>query len=185
MANRYKSHCELVNIVKGPFDLHTCWPRFRSQHRKFVIKYPFLYIHFFSLCPVYPKASLRFKLRFFSNGQFSDKFFINFFTSVTNNVHCMKKTFISRDYQYFFLILKLLPQHTGNEQSLRFSAMRKPNLRGCTILIMLRHKLYRYIISLKWRGGVQFLADAHGSGLHIVENRRLCSFSVCCGKNYW
>ena len=83
----------------------------------------------------------------------------------------------------FFLIPKLLPQHTGNEQSLRFSAMRKPNLRGCTILIMLHHKLYRYIISLNRKGGVQFLADAHGSGLHIVENRRLCSFSVCCGKN--
>ena len=44
--------------------------RFRSQHRKFVIKYPFLYIHFFSLCPVYPKASLRFKLRFFQTDNF-------------------------------------------------------------------------------------------------------------------
>ena len=43
---------------------------FRSQHRKFVIKYPFLYIHFFSLCPVYPKASLRFKLRFFQTDNF-------------------------------------------------------------------------------------------------------------------
>ena len=158
--------------------------RFRSQHRKFVIKYPFLYIHFFSLCPVYPKASLRFKLRFFQTDNFLTS------SSSISSLLLLIMYIVWRRLSFLaiisiFLILKLLPQHTGNEQSLRFSAMRKPNLRGCTILIMLRHKLYRYIISLKWRGGVQFLADAHGSGLHIVENRRLCSFSVCCGKNYW